>query len=414
MIVTDIRMPVMDALEMAKRVKQKSPDTPVIIFTAFSEVELMVEAVDIGIDRFVQKPVEEDVFIDALYKCGLPLVQENEIENLSGVIQNTLASFWGNARQMREIIKKVRQVAATDFSVVLQGETGVGKSMMANSIHNMSRRAGQPFVKVDISSIPETLVESELFGHKKGAFTGADRDKKGFLESAGGGTIFFDDIQNMSPQVQTKLLRAVEDRKIYPLGTTTAIDTDMRIICATNVDFKKIVAQKKFREDLFYRLFEFDIHIPPLRERREDIPLLAQRFFFDTIGELNKKITGISAEALKVLVDYDWPGNVRQLKNVMRWAVLFCENDKLGAGCITTVLEPGETEENEKEPEAAFQPPTFVLAELEEWAIREVLRQTGGKRMQAAAILKIDYKRLMRKMEKYGISHKAASGGPAG
>ncbi len=426
LVVTDIRMPVMDGLEMAREIKKSSPNTAIIIVTGFSEVEFMMDAIEIGIDRFVQKPVDEDVFIDALYKCGFPLVQEHRLESLNDTIHHSLVKRLGSSPKILDIIKQIRQVAHTDFSVVLQGETGVGKSMIAGIIHELSHRVERPFVTVDIGSIPETLVESELFGHKKGAFTGAARDQKGFLEISSGGTIFFDDLQNMSPQVQAKLLQTVEKKQVYPLGSTTPVDIDVRIICATNVDFRRIVEEKKFREDLYYRLDEFNIVIPPLRERRDDIKLLASRFFSDAIQELNKKILEITPDAIETLENCEWPGNVRQLKNVMRRAVLLCESTRLRAECIKKVMkkkqEIGDTEELTPvqiphqvqevaaysiAPDSTMQPveaPPLELEELEKWAIREALRRSKGKRMRTALLLRIDYKRLIRKMKKYGIS----------
>ncbi len=403
-VVTDIKMPVMDGLEMAAAIKEKSPESPVIVTTAFSETEYLVKAIEIGIDRYVQKPIDQDILIDALFKCGLPLIQGSRIEDLDNTIRHSLVKQLGNTRPMRELVNRVRQVAGTGFSVVLQGETGVGKSLVAGIIHDLSPRADNPFVTVDIGSIPETLVESELFGHKKGAFTGAAKDKRGFLEAASGGTVFFDDIQNMAPNVQSKLLRAVEEKKIYPLGSTRAVAIDFRIISATNIDFKKIVDDKQFREDLYYRLFEFDILIPPLRERTGDIPLLAQRFLSDAADELKKRAPEISGDAVKILESRQWPGNVRQLKNAIRRAVLLCDSDTLTAADLLKVIDTSH-ENGAKEVESSLPAglASLALEDVEKWAIREALKQTGGKRMKAAQLLNIDYKRLTRKLEKYRI-----------
>jgi transcriptional regulator with PAS, ATPase and Fis domain len=276
---------------------------------------------------------------------------------------------------------------------------------VAGIIHDLSNRAGKPFVTIDVGSIPETLIESELFGHKKGAFTGADKDKKGLLETANGGTVFLDELENMTPHVQAKFLRAVEEKKIYPLGSTKAVHIDVRIISATNVDFKKVVENKKFREDLFYRLFEFDITIPPLRDRQGDIRLLAHYFFSEALRELNKKIIEISEDAVRLLEQEEWRGNVRELKNVMRRVVLLCDTDKITAEDVSKVTKPDQKDKiKDGELLLPQQLSSFALEDVEKWAIQQALRQTGGKRMKAAAILKIDYKRLTRKMEKYDIS----------
>ena len=416
-VLTDIKMPVMDGLEMSAQIKQKKPGTPIIITTAFSEVEYLIRAIEIGIDRFVQKPISENLFLDALYKCGLPLLQTDRIKRLEGTLHASLVKRLGKSRKMQEIIGLIQQVAATDFSVVLQGETGVGKSLAAGIIHELSCRAHKPFVTIDIGSIPETLVESELFGYKRGAFTGAHKDKTGLLEAANGGTVLLDELENITPHVQAKLLHAVEEKKIYPVGSTRAINIDIRIISATNLDIQAIVEEKKFREDLFYRLYEFEITIPPLRERPEDISLLAHRFFSEAAGELNKKANRISEEAVLFLEKYEWPGNIRELKNVIRRAVLVCENDVITGEDLLKVLKPGGKEPGNNPGEsgsfspffsptpAAPPPPGMTLNNLEKWAIQQALLQCGGKRMKASALLDIDYKRLVRKMKKYGIPH---------
>jgi DNA-binding NtrC family response regulator len=404
-VVTDIKMPIMDGLEMSREIKQQSPGTPIIITTAFSETDYLLKAIEIGVDRYVQKPVDQDLLTEALFKCGLPLIQEHRIENLDHTIHKSLEKQLGNSPVMKEVIKGMRQVAGTGFSVVLQGETGVGKSLVAGIIHDLSPRADFPFVTVDVGSIPELLVESELFGHKKGSFTGAIKDKKGLLETAGGGTVFLDELANMSLHVQSKFLRAVEERKVYPVGAVKPVDIDVRIVSAVNVDFKKIVAEKQFREDLYYRLNEFDIVIPALRDRPGDIPLLAQRFVTGAARELNKKIIEITPGAMELLEKHPWPGNVRQLKNIMRRAVLLCETNVITPGDIKKLLKPV-SGKGTMEEQGGLPPhmQSLALEDVEKWAILEALKQTGGKRMKATEILKIDYKRLTRKMEKYNIS----------
>jgi len=415
-VLTDIKMPKMDGLEMSGKIKEASPATPIIIATAFSEVKYLIRAIEIGIDRFVQKPINEDLFLNALYRCALPLLQKDRIRRLEGAIHSTLVKRLGKSQKIKEVITQIQQVAATDFSVVLQGETGVGKSLAAGIIHELSSRANQPFITIDVGSMPETLVESELFGYKRGAFTGAIKDKKGLLQMANGGTVLLDELENITPHVQAKLLHAVEEKKIYPVGSTKPIHINIRIISATNMNFLTIVEEKKFREDLYYRLFEFEITIPPLRERPEDISLLAHRFFSEAACELKKKCMDISKEALIILENYKWPGNIRELKNVIRRAVLVCKCDRITDRDILKILKPSNKDfvgvnrdsgpllHNQLSKESSKHLPTSLsLEEIEKWAIRQALLQSGGKRMKAAAILEIDYKRLVRKMKKYGI-----------
>jgi len=301
LVLTDIRMPQMGGLELARALKERSPATPVIITTAFSDASHLMDAIEIGVDGYVQKPIRRDELLAALYKCALPLIQQHRIETLSHSLQRTLQLHLGVSPVMEQLVKRICRVAASDFSVVLQGETGSGKSMAAGIIHELSHRADGPFVTVDVGSIPEALIESELFGHKKGAFTGAHKDHKGFLEAAEGGTIFFDEMENLPLQLQAKLLRAVDERKIFPLGSTEAVKLDVRILCAVNVDLKELIAAKKFREDLYYRLMEFDLEIPLLRERPEDIVLLARRFTGEADGELKKKSIELTPAALTAL-----------------------------------------------------------------------------------------------------------------
>jgi DNA-binding NtrC family response regulator len=406
LVITDIKMPMMDGLEMARQVKRKRPDTPVIITTAFSETGYLIKAIEIGIDRYVQKPIDLDLLLEALYKCGLPLTQQRRIDTLSKALYLSLAQRLGSGKPMQTVIKRISQVAASDFSVVLQGETGVGKSMVAGIIHELSSRADKPFVTLDLGSIPETLVESELFGYKKGAFTGAVNNKIGFMESADGGTLFFDDIENLPLPVQAKLLRAVDEKKIYPVGSTTAVQVDVRLLSAANRDLRQAVQAGTFRQDLYYRLMEFDIHIPPLRERPGDIEWLACHFIADAAGELDKHIGGISEEAVELLQRHTWPGNVRELKNVIRRAVLLCEETEIAAAHLAPLIAyPAGTEAREAAAALSLPQglPSLALEEVEKWVIRQALKQTGGKRMKAARILGIDYKRFMRKIKKYGI-----------
>ncbi|MCP5051818.1 MAG: sigma-54-dependent Fis family transcriptional regulator, partial [bacterium] len=248
--------------------------------------------------------------------------------------------------------------------------------------------------------------ESELFGHKKGAFTGAVGDKKGLFQAAHRGTIFMDELENLSPYVQAKLLLAVEEKKVLPLGASLPVDVDIRIVAATNKDLETLVAEKKFREDLFYRLNDFSIRIPPLRERIEDIPLFARRFMLETAEELDKNVYHLTAGALEILEKHDWPGNIRELKSIIRRAVFFCSPGEVTGDDLLQVLKSKanhQTPLDEPAPSALQPPSAFSLEELEKWGIQQALRRTGGKKSPAAVLLKIGYSTLIRKMKRYGI-----------
>jgi DNA-binding NtrC family response regulator len=324
------------------------------------------------------------------------------VERLNTAMETSLEWTLGKGQAIKRVIKQIHQVAASDFSIIIQGETGTGKSFIANAIHSLSKRAEKPFVTVDMGSIPETLVESELFGHERGAFTGAERKKKGYFEAANEGTILIDELQNMSPYVQSKLLTVVEERKLYPLGSTRPVEIDVRIIAATNSDIKQGVREKRFREDLFFRLGDFIITLPPLRERAEDIPFLAQKFLRDAASELNKHPTEISPEAVSLLVKNQWSGNVRELKNVMRRAVLLSDGDAIGPEHINFLIE--EVSEDKVAMLPLKEVASKAIRSAEKQAIKQALCLTAGNKSKAASVLQVDYKTLLTKIKHYGIN----------
>jgi len=411
-VLTDCRMPKMSGLEMAEKIKGSHPVTPIIVISAFAEVELLMKAIDIGVDKYVKKPVDGDKLLETIYWGALPVHQEKKIHRLNKTIFASLEARISRSQAMKEVIRQIHKVANSDFSVIIQGETGAGKSTVARLIHNISRRAGKPFITIDIGAIPETLVESELFGHVKGAFTGAEKNKKGFFEIAHEGTLFLEEMENMNPYIQGKLLRAVEEKCFCPVGSTTPVEVDIRIISATNKNISDEVKKDKFRQDLFYRLCEFDIHIPPLRERPEDIPLLASEFANEVAAELGRHPTDISLEAVGVLAGHRWNGNVRELKNVIRRSVLLCEGEKITAPDILKILntkidephQPTSTQTPLSPPEPGDYSLSFAVEEAESQAIRRALAKSAGKKVNTASLLNINFKTLVTKMEKYGIS----------
>jgi DNA-binding NtrC family response regulator len=401
-VLLDMRMPVMGGMDTLREMKKLDSDVPVIVITAYAGIPDAVEAIKLGAYDFIIKPPDFDQLAIIIRRAMEKSDLSRGFRKLDAVIDNTLESFLGNSGGMKKIVAQIKQVAFTDFSIIIQGETGTGKTTVSRMIHNMSKRSRSPFVSVDVGSMPETLVESELFGHEKGAFTGADQKKKGFFEVAGGGTLLIDDLQNVPLHTQSKLLRAVEDKKIFPIGAVTPVEIDVRIIGATNVDARKAIQENKLKSDLFYRLGEFTITMPPLRERINDIPYLGRNFMLEVAAELNKPMREISGDAIDQLKRYYWPGNVRELKNVMRRAVLIAESDVITSASLEFLLGGGYGS-SIYSPLLQRELPTLNLRELEQIAIKKALELTDGNKTEAASLLQIDYSTLHRKIKKRTI-----------
>ncbi len=402
-VLLDLKMPGMDGLETLEELKKIDPEIPVIILTAHGDISSAVQATKSGAYEFIIKPPDYDRLILTLKRATEKFELNREVKRLSSEVEMSLEYLCGNSSIMKDVINKIHQIAQSDFSLIMQGETGTGKSFIARYIHNLSKRSKNPMITVDIGAIPETLVESELFGYEKGAFTGAGKKKKGFFEIANGGTILIDELQNLSPYVQSKLLMAVEEKSITPLGSTRPVNIDIRIIGATNKDIIESVKKNNFRDDLFYRLGEFMISLPPLRDRVEDIPFLARKFFMEAVEDLNKKIYAISDNAVKLLKDHNWPGNIRELKNVIRRAVLLSDEESVRSKHIEFLIKnPDSTPEN-KHILSLNELPSLSLKDLEKAAIKRALSETKGNKTKAAALLKISYMTLLRKVKQYDI-----------
>ncbi len=397
-VLLDMRMPKMGGLETLRELKSLDSDMPVIIITAHADVSDAVNAIKIGAYDFMVKPPDFDTLTNIISRAMEKSKLSRGFRKLDAAIDNSLESLLGSSSGMKKVIEQIRQVAFTDFSIIIQGETGTGKTTVARMIHNMSKRSLNPFVSVDVGSMPETLVESELFGHEKGAFTGALDKKKGFFEVAAGGTILIDDLQNVSLYTQSKLLHAVEDKKIFPIGARLPVEIDVRIIVATNVDARKAMQENKLRSDLFFRLCEFTIDIPPLRERIDDIAYLSRNFMLEVAAELNKPMREISGEAIDQLKRHLWPGNVRELKNVMRRAVLIAESDVITAEHLEFLMGGGYGSKIYS-PLLQRKLPTLKLKELEQIAIKKALEVTSGNKTEAASLLQIDCSTLHRKIK---------------
>ncbi len=393
LVLLDLNMPGMDGIECMRRLKEINPAVPAIMVTAHRDVSCAVEAMKVGAYDYVVKPPDYE-------RLMLTIRRAVEKALLERTITTSFETLFGKSKAMKTIAQQVRQVAPSDFSIVLQGETGTGKSFIARTIHDFSKRVDGPFVKVDMGALPESLVESELFGYEKGAFTGAEKKKKGFFEVAHRGTILIDELQNASPYVQSRLLRVVEEKRLYPLGDTSPVEVDARIISASNADLGQAMKEKRIREDLYYRLSEFTIDLPPLRERVQDIPFLTQKFFREATEELGKSMREITAGAIEILSGYTWPGNIRELKNAIRRAVLLCPGDTLKPEHIGLTAVPGREESGVLTSFRLRQ----VATDAEKNAIRQALSFTKGNRTKAAHLLEISHSSLLRKMGEYNIN----------
>jgi DNA-binding NtrC family response regulator len=403
-VLLDMKLPDLDGLDILQQMKGINASIPVIIVTGYGDIQAAIDSIKLGAYDYIVKPVKIDRLTLTLKRAIEKFKLEGSLKELASVVDSQVEHHFGKSAAIRRVVEQIRPVAASDFTVIIQGETGSGKNYFARVLHNMSKRADGPFVSIDMGAIPDSLVESELFGFEKGAFTGAEKKKKGLLELANGGTVLIDELQNMSPLVQAKLLKVTDEKKFYPLGGTTPIDLDVRIISCTNTDIRKAVSEKKFREDLYFRLGEFIVFLPPLRERSEDIPALARHFFEEVAEELNKHVREISAEAMELIVGYEWPGNVRELRNMIRRAALVSNNGVLRPEDI--ILNDG------RQAESSLETPILPLKELSALAVREAefkaIRQTmlrtNGNKTLAAKLLKIDYKTLLTKLKDYNIS----------
>ncbi|GAB4240516.1 MAG: sigma-54-dependent response regulator transcription factor ZraR [Acidobacteriota bacterium] len=394
----DIKMPGVDGLELQRRIREVNPEATIIIMTAYASVETAVEAMKQGAYDYIVKPFEPDHLEHVLRKAveRKRLLEENvtlrrKIEEMSefhGIV--------GESPAIKRVLEEVQIVAEADTTVLIRGESGTGKELVARAIHACSPRRYLPLVIVSCGALAEGVLESELFGHEKGAFTGAQYRRKGKFEMADGGTLFLDEIADISLKTQVDLLRVLEEKQIYRVGGNRPIAVDFRLIAATNRDLEGLVREGKFREDLYYRLNVFTIEIPPLRERREDIPLLANYFVERFAKSMNKPVEGIAPEAMEALCRYDWPGNVRELQNALERAVLVARQ---------RVLRPADFPMLKNADRPVFRETSLAAVEREH--IAAVLEQTGWNISQAARLLGIDRVTLYNKIKKYGLRKEA-------
>jgi len=396
-VLLDIKMPGMDGMELQAHIHKIDPSLAVIMITAFASVETAVQALKQGAFDYVTKPIDPDELSHLVKRALEKRRLERENLRLKETLDDLVAvdTIIGDSPPMRKVLELVRHVADTDATVLIRGESGTGKELIARAIHANSPRRYFPIVPVNCGALPETLLESELFGHEKGAFTGAQYRRKGKIEMADGGTLFLDEVGAVSPRMQVDLLRALESKEITRIGGSRPFKVDFRVICATNEDLEKAVEESRFREDFYYRINVFTIEAPPLRTRRSDIPLLAEHFRDRFARQMDKRITGISPEAMKRLREHDWPGNVRELANAVERAMVVgrppeIRPDDLPLGAPRPILTPSDAE-------------PVSLAELEKRHVASVLEHTGWNITRTAEVLGIDRVTVYNKIKKYGL-----------
>jgi DNA-binding NtrC family response regulator len=396
-VLTDLRMQGMQGLELLGEVKRDHPGANVIIMTAFGSVESAIEAMKRGAYDYVTKPIKTDELALVVDKAVRDARLRREVRELRRAVREdySFQQILGKSKAMRDVFDLIRRVADSQTNVLITGESGTGKELAAKAIHFNSERRNGPFVPVNCAAIPETLLESELFGHIRGAFTDAKGDKRGLFEEASGGTLFLDEISELPVMLQAKLLRAIQEKEIRRVGSTKSVAVDTRIIAATNLALADEVRAKRFREDLYYRLNVIEIRMPPLRERREDILLLVDAFLKKCAEASKKTVKGIAESALALLMDYPWPGNVRELENVIERAVTLARGEKVMPEDLPPAIH-GSRGDKKVIDEAASR--TLPLEEVEKEYILRILEKTGGNKYQAAQILGIDRKTLYRKL----------------
>ncbi len=410
-VLLDLRMPGMDGMEVLREIKVLDPDLPVIIITANANIHGSVAAMRYGAHDYLSKPFEHEEVIRIIRRAVAERLLKRRLQNVSAHLDDILSlpKMMGSSEVVARLIADVNRVSRSDFTVVLFGETGVGKELVARSIHHNSLRSGNPFVAIDCGAIPDTLLENELFGHEKGAFTDASGRTKGKFETAHNGTLLLDEVVNMPLKSQAKLLRVIQDKKVFPVGSNKAVDVDVRLIVSSNRRMEDAVTKGDFRQDLLYRLNDFTITIPPLRERQEDIPYLINRFIESTNIELGKQVIGCTDKALEILMTYPWPGNVRQLRSVIRRAVLLA-NETVSEShlnlknefCHDTNNYSLTTLENSQNLSLKEIVQRNTI-EVERKVLTQVLNQTGGNKAKASRLLQIDYKTMHNKIKKLGL-----------
>ncbi len=394
LLFVDIKMPGMDGIELLEKIKSDYPDTIVIIITAYGSIESAVKAMRIGATDYLLKPFKPDQLSLVMERIAAQERLVSQYNYLKGHLDKItrFENIIGQSPAMEKVFSLIPEVAQSDASILLFGETGTGKELVAKAIHAESRRSHLPFIAINCGAMPESLLESELFGHQKGVFTGATRARKGFLEVVSGGTLFLDEIGEISPKMQINLLRVLEEKKITSIGSREPVEVDFRLISATRRDLKKEVVEGIFREDFFYRINVIMIEIPPLRKRKEDIPLLAEHFLKKYCQETTKYVDHVTRDAMELLRHYDWPGNVRELENAIERAVVLSKSRTLGVDDLSFI----------RPPDKPFSK-TLSLREMEKAYIQQILEENSWNVTQSAKILDINRVTLHKMMKRYRL-----------
>lgn len=410
-ILCDLMLPDMDGLEFIKTYHEARPEVPIVLMTAFGSHDIAVRALRLGAYDYISKPFSNDELVLTMLKVAEREKLRKENASLKEAISQryNFSNIVAQSESMQQIFETVKRLSSFNTTVLITGESGTGKELLAKAIHHNSPRRGKPFIAINCGAIPEYLMESELFGHKKGAFTDATRDKKGLFEEASGGTIFLDEIGELPLHLQVKLLRALQEQKIRRVGDEGQIDVDVRVIAATLRDLEEDVANGRFRDDLYYRLAVVSIRIPPLRERPDDVPLLIEHFLKKHNKRLGLNVTTVDAEAQRLLVRYHWRGNVRELENCIERALVLTESGRIDVDSLPDHLKDSRRpREGGASPPNDGEPDSLSIRErtknLEVDLILRALKKTGGNRTHAAKILEISHRALLYKLKDYGIA----------
>lgn len=399
LVITDLRLADASGIDLITHVKRTTPDVEVILMTGYGSLDITIEAIKAGAYYYLEKPYTPDRLF-ALVDRALQLQalkHENEALKRTLVGDGETFGMIGRDTKMCQIFETIRTAAPSDASVLIEGESGTGKELIATAFHTQSQRAAGPFIRINCAAIPHELIESELFGYKRGAFTGADRDKRGLIEAANQGTLLLDEIAEMPAHLQTKLLRVLQERRLRRLGDEQEIDVNFRLLSATNRNTSALIEEGVLRKDLYFRISTIKIKVPPLRERLDDVPLIANRFLKRFNEQYGKRIHDIAPDTVMRLVRYDWPGNIRQLESVIERAVLFCSGDELLPNCLPEEFQTRLTSSS------FVIPPLLPMEEIEREAIMQTLERTAGNIKKSAQILRFPRPTFYRKLKKLGI-----------
>ena len=412
LVLLDLKMPGLDGIETLRRLRAAAPELPILMLTSYGDLDSAVEASSIGADDFINRPISNADLVVRVSHAVEHRKLLSELETLRTKLceGQFIRRLMAPSAAMAAVVDSIRRVAMSNLTVLITGETGTGKELVARAVHEESERRDAPFVAVDCGALPDNIIESELFGYHKGAFTGADRQKPGYFDAAEGGTLFLDEVGNLPPSTQIKLLRVIQERELRPLGSVQASPLDVRLIAATNERLEAGIHSARFRADLYYRLAEFSIPVPALRDRREDLPMLARRFMEEAALELRRPICSISPGAIEVLEAHSWPGNIRELRNVMRNAVVQCGGVVIEQDNVRLAMGIAERPESAAEFVTTIAPPVPLrkvredaLAAVERKAIAQAIGYTNGNKAAAARLLEVDVKTLYTKLRQYGL-----------